>query len=129
MKDNQNSQVADRKKITLEFSPHLSKSKWLKPNFFEIWSTDFDRKETKRAKKQWRRNVALSSLITGLSLSLFVFYVFLRNKIFVRTHTSSTAKPTFSFNKVTSNRNSSLPPPQRTWRSWSIPLHQTSLTR
>ena len=97
--------------------------------FFEIWSTDFNRKETERAKKQWRRNVALSSYYWPLSLSLFVFLVFLRNKIFIHTHTGSIAKPTFSFNKVTSNRNSYRPPPQRTWRSWSIPLHQTSLTR
>ena len=50
----------------------------------------------------------------SLSLSLIVFLVFLRNKIFVHTHTGSIAKPTFSFNKVTSNRNSYRPPPQRT---------------
>ena len=86
MKDNQNSQVADKKKITFEFCPQLvsfvkkqmikglplKKKKKIEALMILI------EKKPKRAKKQFRRNVALlflsyyRPLSVCLSLSLSV---------------------------------------------------------
>ena len=110
MKDNQNSQVADKKKITFEFCPHLvsfvkkqmikglplKKKKKIEALMILI------EKKPKRAKKQFRRNVALlflsyyRPLSVCLSLSLCVRPKFsYETKKKFHTHNSSTAKPTF----------------------------------
>ena len=73
---------------------------------FEIWRTDdFDRKERKQlehAKKQWRRNVAPSSLIIVLSVRLkFPYatkYLFTLTPAVVSTHCKTNQH---SFTKVT----------------------------
>ena len=80
MKDNQNSQVADKKKITFEFCPHLVsfvkkqmiKGLPLKKNKKIEALMILIEKKPKRAKKQFRRNVALLFLSLSLSLSVFV---------------------------------------------------------
>ena len=105
MKDNQNSQVADKKKITFEFCPHLVsfvkkqmiKGLPLKKNKKIEALMILIEKKPKRAKKQFRRNVALLFLSLSLSLSLCVrpkFSYETKKKNF-HTHNSSTAKPTF----------------------------------
>ena len=103
MKDNQNSQVADKKKITFEFCPHLVsfvKKQMIKglplKKKKKNWSIDdFDRKETKACKETvQKKRCTFIPLSLSLSLSVRPKFSYETKKKF-HTHNSSTSKPTF----------------------------------
>ena len=108
--------MAHIKKITFEFSPHLisfgfhlSKTKWLKGlPFWNLKDWEFWPKRKKTFIRVCKETVKKKrcTFLSYYYCPLCSSQVFLCNKIFVHTHTSSSTtplqnQPTFSFTKVT----------------------------